>query len=121
MEGRSHALSGVVTGLALAPVLGYEHLVTASPLTQIVTGAAMVPDLDCGSSAASWQIGVAVAVGCAVHDLGDSITLAGCPMLWLLWPFPIKGETWYEIKPLGPLSFRTGGSVEHCQIGRAHV
>lgn len=48
MEGRSHALSGVVTGLALAPVLGYEHLVTASPLTQIVTGAAMVPDLDCG-------------------------------------------------------------------------
>lgn len=62
---------------------------------------------------ASWQIGVAVALGMLTHDLGDSLTLTGCPLLALIWPFPIAGETWYEIRPLGPLSFRTNGPVEH--------
>ncbi len=41
-------------------------------------------------------LGAAVMVGCVTHCLGDAITHAGCPFLWLIWPFPIAGETWYE-------------------------
>lgn len=54
-------------------------------------------------------LGVAVAVGCITHDLGDACTLSGCPFLA---PIPIAGETWYEIKLPRLLRFRTGGAVE---------
>ncbi|MEU5695269.1 metal-dependent hydrolase [Actinosynnema sp. NPDC020468] len=57
---------------------------------------------------AGW-IGWAVAAGCVVHCLGDALTRSGCPFLW---PIPISGETWYEIRPPRPLRFRTGGPVE---------
>jgi membrane-bound metal-dependent hydrolase YbcI (DUF457 family) len=60
----------------------------------------------------SW-IGVAVALGMFVHCLGDSLTRAGCPWLW---PLPIRGETWYEIRLPRPLRFRTGGWVEKAVI-----
>ena len=33
-----------------------------------------------------WWIGLAVGAGCAIHCLGDMITMSGCP---LLWPLPI--------------------------------
>lgn len=58
-----------------------------------------------------WGIvmGSALAVGCFVHDLGDSLTLMGCPFLW---PIPIAGETFYEIAPPKLLRFRTGGPFE---------
>lgn len=60
-------------------------------------------------ASAGW-LGVAVAGGCLVHDLGDSLTESGCPFLW---PFlPIKGETWYEIRPPKWLRFRTGTRFE---------
>src|SRR5690606_40438320 len=61
---------------------------------------------------AALLLGVAVTVGCLVHDLGDALTKTGCPLLALIWPWPIQGETWYEIRLLGPLSFRTNGRVE---------
>jgi len=54
-------------------------------------------------------LGIAVAAGCLTHCLGDALTLSGCPFLW---PLPIAGETWYEIRPPRPLRFRTGGAVE---------
>jgi membrane-bound metal-dependent hydrolase YbcI (DUF457 family) len=54
-------------------------------------------------------LGIAVAVGCITHCLGDAVTLSGCPFLW---PLPIAGETWYELRPPRPLRFRTGGRVE---------
>lgn len=54
-------------------------------------------------------VGLAVALGCFVHCLGDSLTVSGCP--WLF-PLPMAGETWYEIKLLGPLSFVTGSRPE---------
>lgn len=54
-------------------------------------------------------LGIAVAAGCLTHCLGDALTLSGCPFLW---PLPIAGETWYEIRPPKPLRFRTGGAIE---------
>ena len=65
----------------------------------------------------SW-IGVAVALGMFVHCLGDSLTRSGCPWLW---PFPIRGETWYEIRLPRPLRFRTGSWVENLLIVPALV
>jgi hypothetical protein len=61
----------------------------------------------------SGELGIAVAVGCVVHDLGDSITLSGCPFLF---PLPIAGETWYELRPPRWLRFRTGGPVENALV-----
>jgi hypothetical protein len=57
----------------------------------------------------SGVLGIAVAVGCFVHCLGDAVTVSGCPFLF---PLPIAGETWYELRPPRWLRFRTGGPVE---------
>lgn len=57
---------------------------------------------------AGW-LGIAVALGCVVHCLGDALTESGCPFLW---PLPIAGETWYEIRPPRLLRFRTGTAAE---------
>ncbi len=65
----------------------------------------------------SW-IGVAVGVGMFVHCLGDSLTRSGCPWLW---PLPIRGETWYEIRLPRHLRFRTGGWVENLLIAPALI
>ena len=57
----------------------------------------------------SGWLGVAVAAGCFVHCLGDSLTESGCPFLF---PLPIAGETWYELRPPKPLRLHTGKKVE---------
>lgn len=54
-------------------------------------------------------IGWAVFLGCLVHDLGDACTISGVPILW---PLPIDGETWWEVKLLGPFSLHTGHWAE---------
>ncbi|MFO7192418.1 MULTISPECIES: metal-dependent hydrolase [Thermocrispum] len=61
---------------------------------------------------AGW-LGYAVALGCIVHCLGDALTKSGCPFLW---PIPIRGETWYEIRPPKALRFRTSGPAENWVI-----
>lgn len=58
----------------------------------------------------SGLLGIAVAVGCFVHCLGDALTESGCPFLW---PLPIAGETWYELRPPAVLRFRTGKRAEN--------
>ena len=58
-------------------------------------------------------LGVAVAAGCVAHCVGDALTESGCPFLF---PVPIAGETWYELRPPGFLRFRTGGRVERLII-----
>ncbi|WP_236790745.1 metal-dependent hydrolase [Amycolatopsis sp. GM8] len=58
-------------------------------------------------------LGVAVAVGCVTHCLGDALTESGCPFLF---PVPIAGETWYELRPPAFLRFRTGGRFERLVI-----
>lgn len=57
----------------------------------------------------SGWLGIAVAVGCFVHCLGDAVTRSGCPFLF---PMPIAGETWYELRPPRWLRFRTNGWFE---------
>lgn len=57
----------------------------------------------------SGWLGIAVAAGCFVHCLGDSLTESGCPFLF---PLPIAGETWYEIRPPKVFRLRTGKKVE---------
>lgn len=76
----------------------------------IAAGAVLVAAVNTEEMAAitSW-LGIAVGVGCLVHCLGDALTESGCPILW---PLPILGETWYELRPPAFLRFRTGGAVE---------
>jgi membrane-bound metal-dependent hydrolase YbcI (DUF457 family) len=71
--------------------------------TDVVTAISTMVD-----TMSSW-LWIAVIIGCLVHDVGDAITEAGCPILW---PVPIAGETWYEIRPPSCLRFRTGKTVE---------
>lgn len=54
-------------------------------------------------------LGIAVAAGCFTHCLGDALTESGCPFLF---PIPIAGETWYELRPPSWLRFRTGHTAE---------
>jgi hypothetical protein len=60
-------------------------------------------------TASTGWLGLAVTAGCLTHCLGDALTEGGCP---LLFPVPIAGETWYEIRPPKPLRFSTGKKVE---------
>jgi membrane-bound metal-dependent hydrolase YbcI (DUF457 family) len=77
----------------------------------VAAGGFMVVTTDVMSALAAvggW-LGIAVALGCFVHCLGDSITKSGCPFLF---PLPIAGETWYEIRPPRWLRFSTNKKVE---------
>jgi hypothetical protein len=60
-------------------------------------------------TASTGWLGIAVAAGCITHCLGDALTESGCPFLF---PIPIAGETWYEIRPPHWLRFRTDGKAE---------
>lgn len=58
--------------------------------------------------------GIAVAIGCVAHYLGDAITEQGCPILW---PVPIAWKTWYPVAPPKIMRMRTGGRVEMAVVG----
>lgn len=94
-------------GLALA-VKGIDHLIPGPPslaAAGIATGLAVTAS---PGGAAPW-VGYAVALGMLIHCLGDALTETGCP---LLWPIPIRGQTWYAIGLPKVLRFHTGGLVE---------
>lgn len=125
-------LGGVVAGLALitpwvmlpvyllAVLLADDRIGKWAMFAGLAGGAIAVPELLDGTVEMTWQLGVAVALGCMVHDLGDALTVGGCPFLWMPWPLgkltTWTGETWYEIRLLGPLSFRTNSWVENTLI-----
>lgn len=67
-----------------------------------------VAALEALADSSGW-LGLAVALGCFTHCLGDALTKSGCPFLF---PIPIAGETWYELRPPRWLRFRTGGGFE---------
>lgn len=54
-----------------------------------------------------WKIGVAFGAGWLVHILGDMCTTQGVPVLW---PIPIKGKMWYDVRLL---KIKAGGVVEN--------
>ncbi|MEV2200064.1 metal-dependent hydrolase [Streptomyces fradiae] len=54
-------------------------------------------------------LGLPIVLGALVHDVGDALTVSGCPILW---PLPIKKKRWYPIGPPKSLRFRAGSWVE---------
>lgn len=63
----------------------------------------------------STGLGVAVALGCATHCLGDAITKEGIPFLA---PFvPWRGRRWWEFKLPRMLAIRAGGPFEVVVLG----
>lgn len=54
-------------------------------------------------------IGVAVALGCVVHVLGDALTRAGVPFLW---PMQIGGQRWFRLGSPRCVRFPAGGRFE---------
>lgn len=118
--GGPYAVAGVLLlGLVLAAnALGPWPLIAAL----VATGGSLIiagpPDLDGLNplhqlGELSGWLGIAVALGCVVHCIGDALTESGCPFLW---PLPIRGETWYELRPPKVLRFRTGKSGERLVV-----
>lgn len=111
-EGGWYAVAGVVLfGVLLATdALGdWLLLVAGGAATWWALTASAAGELH---ELTGW-LGVAVAAGCFTHCLGDALTEAGCPFLF---PVPIAGETWYELRPPGFLRIRTGKRVENLVI-----
>ncbi|MEU8825582.1 metal-dependent hydrolase [Streptomyces sp. NPDC048636] len=54
-------------------------------------------------------LGVPIILGALVHDIGDALTVSGCPILW---PIPIGRKRWYPIGPPKAMRFRAGSWVE---------
>jgi membrane-bound metal-dependent hydrolase YbcI (DUF457 family) len=105
----------VVAWLGFGLLLAYDRLGVlivvpvaigaAGWLAQVDGAAGLAPAAaDALDQCAGW-LGLAVAAGAFVHCLGDALTESGCPFLF---PIPIAGETWYELRPPALLRFRTG-------------
>jgi hypothetical protein len=112
--GGPYAVAGVaVLGLLLAQdALGdWMIVVSAAAVVWWLNEAGPDPLADLGKL--SGLMGIAVAVGCFTHCLGDAITESGCPFLF---PIPIAGETWYELRPPKALRLRTGKRVERLVV-----
>lgn len=63
----------------------------------------------------STGLGVAVALGCVTHYLGDAITKEGIPFLA---PFvPWRGKRWWEFRLPSALAIRAGGPFEMVVLG----
>ena len=104
----------IVAGGAVAWTVSNATL--PDPAAEALPGTTAAEALQAGLADIGSWIGVAVAVGMFVHCLGDSLTRSGCPWLW---PLPIRGETWYEIRLPRPLRFSTGSWVENLMIAPA--
>lgn len=60
-----------------------------------------------------WWLGIPVAVGCLVHDLGDATTNSGCPILW---PLLVDGQRWYRAGTPQLLRYAAGSWVEQAVV-----
>ncbi|EST37039.1 membrane protein [Streptomycetaceae bacterium MP113-05] len=54
-------------------------------------------------------LGVPIVLGALVHNIGDALTISGCPILW---PIPIMGKRWYPLGTPKFMRFRAGARVE---------
>ncbi|MFF4159716.1 metal-dependent hydrolase [Streptomyces sp. NPDC001678] len=54
-------------------------------------------------------LGLPIVLGALVHDIGDALTVSGCPILW---PLPIARKRWYPLGPPKSMRFRAGSRVE---------
>ncbi|WP_427894409.1 metal-dependent hydrolase [Kribbella sp. GL6] len=114
-RGKWAVLAVAVTGLVLAADALGDWIVVAvlAAAGWSVVGAGPADAVQAGLTQIGGWIGAAVAVGMFVHCLGDSLTRSGCPWLW---PLPIRGETWYELRLPKPFRFSTGHWFEHAVI-----
>ena len=119
-RGKWAVLAVAVTGLVLAADALGDWIVLAvlgaagwSVAGTALPGTTAADAVQAGLTEIGGWIGMAVGLGMFVHCLGDSLTRSGCP--WLF-PLPIRGETWYELRLPRPLRFRTGGWVERIVI-----
>lgn len=54
-------------------------------------------------------LGLPIVLGALIHDIGDALTVSGCPILW---PIPIGRKRWYPLGPPKFMRFRAGSWVE---------
>lgn len=54
-------------------------------------------------------LGLPIILGALIHDIGDALTVSGCPILW---PIPLGRKRWYPIGPPKGMRFRAGAWVE---------
>lgn len=67
------------------------------------------------TEAGSTGLGIAVALGCATHCVGDAVTKEGVPFLA---PFlPLGKQRWWELRLPSFLSIRAGGPFEKVVLG----
>jgi membrane-bound metal-dependent hydrolase YbcI (DUF457 family) len=118
-RGKWAVLAVAVTGLVLAADALGDWIVIAVlaaagwSVVGVGPASGAADAVQAGLTQIGGWIGAAVAVGMFVHCLGDSLTRSGCPWLW---PLPIRGETWYELRLPKPLRFSTGHWFEHVVI-----
>jgi len=55
-------------------------------------------------------MGLPIVLGAMVHNIGDALTISGCPILW---PIPIAGKRWYPLGTPRFMRFRAGAWVEN--------
>lgn len=55
-------------------------------------------------------LGLPIVLGAMVHNIGDALTISGCPILW---PLPIGGKRWYPLGTPRFMRFRAGAWVEN--------
>lgn len=109
LRGCSHVLYAATKGPRDENCQGEHRHASHTLIFAVLVGWLAYAGLVAGGVTHPYLYAGAVAVGCFAHCLGDSLTVAGCP--WAF-PLPIAGETWFEIKLLGPLSFHAGSKVE---------
>jgi membrane-bound metal-dependent hydrolase YbcI (DUF457 family) len=119
--------AAVFVWFALGVILAYDRLGRLVLIPFAVAAAGWLWQVDAGGlgtgpvpafEQSGGVLGVAVAVGRFVHCLGDALTQSGCPFLF---PIPIAGETWYEIRPPQALRFTTNAAVERWLVFPAMV
>ncbi|HZG03867.1 MAG TPA: metal-dependent hydrolase [Streptomyces sp.] len=62
-----------------------------------------------GSGQEYLWLGLPIVLGSLVHNVGDAITVSGCPILW---PIPVGNKRWYPVSTPKPMRFRAGSWVE---------
>ncbi|MFC4586941.1 metal-dependent hydrolase [Sphaerisporangium corydalis] len=100
----------LMIGLALRSIgIGVPGKTITSALVNIGLTAVMFLLLHFRDVGYLW-LGLAIAIGCLAHVIGDCLTERGCPVLWPLkqrWVLPydigIKTGRAFEVKILGPL------------------
>ncbi|PNE37821.1 MULTISPECIES: metal-dependent hydrolase [Streptomyces] len=125
MEGGRWAVLGILfvhMVLAIEGLLWRAARVSSDVLVWLLGAAAawiLAQEMDLPGNGASWLftepgqeylwLGLPIMLGALVHDIGDALTVSGCPILW---PIPIGRKRWYPLGTPKPMRFRAGSRVE---------